>query len=187
MNKQRTQRLTRQDWLRTGLNALASDGSSALQAEPLARRLGTTKGSFYWHFADLPAFQAELIERWEDEAIEMVHAAKSSPQGDAARLRHYAQTIMDMSASDAAAIFPVEPAIRAWGLSHDGAAAAIRRVDAKRLDHLGSLLGAIGVSNPEMARIIYSASLGMEALGPEEANRNKGAIGSLVDLVLALR
>ncbi|MEH6751885.1 MAG: TetR family transcriptional regulator, partial [Paracoccaceae bacterium] len=35
-----------------GLAALAEAGPVALKAEPMARRLGTTKGSFYWHFAD---------------------------------------------------------------------------------------------------------------------------------------
>ncbi|MFN3661424.1 TetR family transcriptional regulator [Yoonia sp.] len=45
-----------EDWLMAGFRALASHGPSALRAAALARDLGTTKGSFYWHFKDLPDY-----------------------------------------------------------------------------------------------------------------------------------
>jgi len=51
----RSTRLTRDIWIDAGLKALVSDGPAALAAEPMARRMKTTKGSFYWHFKDVPA------------------------------------------------------------------------------------------------------------------------------------
>src|SRR5580698_155106 len=44
--------LTRADWIATALDAMARDGLRAVAVEPLAERLGATKGSFYWHFRD---------------------------------------------------------------------------------------------------------------------------------------
>src|SRR5437016_3886063 len=41
--------LTRADWIGAALDALARDGLRAVAVEPLAERLGATKGSFYWH------------------------------------------------------------------------------------------------------------------------------------------
>ncbi len=187
MIRQRPNQLTREDWLQTGLDALASGGPAALAAEPLARRLGTTKGSFYWHFSDLPTYQAALVEQWETEAIRQADETLASAQSDVSRLRCLAQIITDKTAGNAEHSTPTEPAMRAWALADAGAAAAVGRIDAKRIGYLSHLLQGIGVSNPEMVRIIYAASLGMEALAPDEPTQNISAVGSLVDLVLALR
>lgn len=186
MNKTRATRLTKHLWIETGLSALAADGPSALRAEPLSRRLGTTKGSFYWHFADLPTYQAALIERWEELAISEVAHALADEQTVVGRLRRFAQIIADRPGHQCDKT-PIEPAMRAWALSDGVAAEAVRRVDAKRLTYLTDLLGEIGVSNPEMARIIYGASLGLEQLSPTDRQQNASAMGSLVDLILALR
>ena len=43
-----------------GFRALARSGARALRAEALARDLDTTKGSFYWHFKDLPDYLTRL-------------------------------------------------------------------------------------------------------------------------------
>jgi hypothetical protein len=60
-------------------------------------------------------------------------------------------------------------------------------VDAARLDTLHDLLSEVGVSNPEMARIILASGIGMAQLSEGDSDTNAQAIGSLVDLVLALR
>ena len=43
--------LTTEDWEREALELIAEQGVQALAVEPLARRMGITKGSFYWHFS----------------------------------------------------------------------------------------------------------------------------------------
>ena len=48
--------LSAKDWVDQGLKALASRGFTALKAEPLAKALRVSRGSFYWHFADIAAF-----------------------------------------------------------------------------------------------------------------------------------
>jgi len=63
----------------------------------------------------------------------------------------------------------------------------VARVDAKRLSYLGGLLNDLGIGNPEMAQILYAASIGMEAMGPAAPADRAGAMGTLVDLVLVLR
>jgi AcrR family transcriptional regulator len=70
--------LTRTDWTEAALEALARDGLKGVAVEPLARALRTTKGSFYWHFADRAALIAATLERWEHRAttemIDRIHA-----------------------------------------------------------------------------------------------------------------
>ena len=49
--------LTAANWAEAALDAIAENGIEAVAVEPLARRLGVTKGSFYWHFTHREALQ----------------------------------------------------------------------------------------------------------------------------------
>jgi AcrR family transcriptional regulator len=54
------------DWERAALELIAEQGVQALAVEPLARRMGITKGSFYWHFPSREALLEQALLRWED-------------------------------------------------------------------------------------------------------------------------
>src|SRR5213080_2547420 len=66
--------LSAKDWLDQGLKALASRGFTALKAEPLAKAMGVSRGSFYWHFADIGAFHAAILKHWREVAAEQIIA-----------------------------------------------------------------------------------------------------------------
>ena len=87
----RRRRLGGQDWLLAGYRALVRQGPSGLKAEALARDLGTTKGSFYWHFADMTAFRAALLAYWVDRAYADVVAAVEVEATPAAKLHKLAR------------------------------------------------------------------------------------------------
>lgn len=61
---QTNSRLSVQDWVQAGFGLLAEDGIKALTIDRLCRRLGVTKGSFYWHFTDMKAYRKSLINTW---------------------------------------------------------------------------------------------------------------------------
>ncbi len=46
-------RLSVDDWVQAGFAILAEEGIKALTIHRLCRRLGVTKGGFYWHFTDI--------------------------------------------------------------------------------------------------------------------------------------
>jgi AcrR family transcriptional regulator len=58
-------RLSAEDWEDAALNLIAEQGVGALAVEALARQLGVTKGSFYWHFRTREALLQAALERWE--------------------------------------------------------------------------------------------------------------------------
>lgn len=64
-NTEAKQSLNAEDWARAALDALASGGLEALAVEPIARQLGVTKGSFYWHFESRGALLRAALELWE--------------------------------------------------------------------------------------------------------------------------
>ena len=171
MSKTKSQRLTRDRWIEAGFKALAERGPEALKAEPLARDLGTTKGSFYWHFKDVPEFHAALMEAWEARAL----PSEDEDGLPVPRLRRLAAWLGEPDAQDVA--------LRAWARADD----TVARVDGARMDLIAELLTEIGIQNPEMAQILYAASVGMRSLHDGEAATGPEAMGSMVDLILALR
>jgi AcrR family transcriptional regulator len=60
--------LTATDWAEAGLQFIAEHGLGALTVEALARRLGVTKGSFYWHFKGRQDLLSAALHRWESRA-----------------------------------------------------------------------------------------------------------------------
>ncbi len=79
--------LTAADWAEAALDALARGGLSAVAVEPLAKELGATKGSFYWHFADRQALLQATLELWERRDTDRVIAAIDETQEVETRLR----------------------------------------------------------------------------------------------------
>lgn len=59
-----TESLTRDDWISGAWDMLGVNGLDGVRVEPLARRLGVTKGSFYWHFKDRQQLVEALLDRW---------------------------------------------------------------------------------------------------------------------------
>ena len=75
-----TRRLERADWVAAGLDALERDGVEAVAVVPLARELGVTRGSFYWHFASRDELLDAVLERWEREhSTDVLEAVAAIP------------------------------------------------------------------------------------------------------------
>src|SRR5215475_9389836 len=71
------------DWIRIGFSQLAREGIESVRIEVLARELGVSKGSFYWHFRDRDELLMQMLEQWERVEAEMLSTEESS---DASRL-----------------------------------------------------------------------------------------------------
>ena len=74
-------RLDRKARLTRALEVLGKQGAGELTVESLARQLGVTKGSFYWHFKDRADFFRQLIEYWDEHFTLKYKAAFSVALG----------------------------------------------------------------------------------------------------------
>ena len=63
----KSKRLGREDWIHGALELLSTAGVEQVKIVPLAKRLGVTSGSFYWHFANRGQLYDALLEYWEQE------------------------------------------------------------------------------------------------------------------------
>ncbi|PID36396.1 MAG: transcriptional regulator [Rhodobacterales bacterium] len=181
-------RLSREDWLYAGFRALVESGPEGLKAERIARALGTTKGSFYWHFKDVPDFKAQMLDLWQTRAFEDIVATVEQIDNPTQRLYALAENVTNPTEADVLNYggHAAEPAIRAWARSDAGAARAVAEIDARRLGFLQKTLSEIGIQNPEFARVIYGAHIGMSTLSAGDGINNHSAMSSLLAAVVSI-
>jgi AcrR family transcriptional regulator len=148
--------LSAKDWLDQGLRALASGGFTALKAEPLAKAMGVSRGSFYWHFADIGAYHAAILKHWREVAAEQIIANLEAASGDDNPL----QLLLRRAFGTKPAL---ENAIRTWATLDPAARSAVQAIDRRRQGYVENLLRASGlpadVARPR-AQILYWAFLG---------------------------
>lgn len=174
----RTTPLTAGDWVEAACRAVAEAGVGAVAVEPLAQRLGVTKGSFYWHFPNRDALLRAALSRWEDGATEQVIAALAGiadPRGRLARLiatafddhpdgDGLAEAVHTLAFNLAVADAADDPLVRP----------VLRRVSERRIAYLEESFWALGLP-PEEARhralLAYSAYVGTLRLAREAPDR----------------
>ncbi|WP_327380566.1 TetR/AcrR family transcriptional regulator [Streptomyces sp. NBC_01207] len=151
-------RLSADDWADAALAALIERGLAAVAVEPLAAGLGTTKGSFYWHFANRDALVAAALARWEESSTERIIRAMEAVEPDpAARL-----DALLRGATAAAVDDPREVRLLAAS-DHPEVAAALARVTERRVGYLAHLFELLGFPAPEARRrgfFAYTSYLG---------------------------
>ena len=143
--------LTRTDWAEAALLALARDGLKGVAVERLARELRTTKGSFYWHFADRADLIAATLERWEHRATTEMIARIEAIDGPRERLVALASTAHAGAARGnayaAMLAAAADPLVRA----------ALERVTRAQLAFLSELYTDLGVPPDHAARHAHLA------------------------------
>ena len=155
--------LTDQDWLAEALRTLALEGVSAIRVERLARSLGVTKGSFYWHFKSHSELLARLREYWTDEHTVAVDdsQAQDAAEAEAMLLALLRQIIRED-------VNRYDPAMRAWGLFDALTAEAVQRVDNARLAYVKRLFLRMGFDREEAelrSRMSYYYVIGESSAG----------------------
>jgi AcrR family transcriptional regulator len=151
-------RLTRDDWVQAALTAIAEGGLAAVAVEPLAARLGATKGSFYWHFANRDALLQAALAQWEEQTTTVVREEiNNAPQDPPARLRMLVTRVIALAEQDA-----VGPALIA-NAKHPAVQPLLLRVTRARIQLTVDLLCSMGL-DPHQAKLramlAYSAYLG---------------------------
>jgi AcrR family transcriptional regulator len=149
-------RLTAQDWIDFALTTLRREGFAALKADVLARKLGVSRGSFYWHFGELGDFHAVLIERWREMATEAIIADVERHGSAEQRL---AALLRRAFGHDGL----LEIRMRTWADHNAEAARALGDIDRRRQQYLERLLRDAGITPPlaaMRAQLLYWSYLG---------------------------
>ena len=154
---ERNARLSADDWAQAALDQIAEQGVASVAVEPLARRLGVTKGSFYWHFPSRDALLQAALERWEKVEQETVFGSLEKVPDPRERLR----ALFHVVAHEATSHIIYSELLKA--LDHPAVAPVIGRVSQRRFDYLTASFRQAGLSRTEAqhrARLAYAAYVG---------------------------
>lgn len=155
--QERTGRLSAEDWAQAALDQIAEQGLSTVAVEPLARRLGVTKGSFYWHFPSRDALLAAALARWEHVEQEMVFGQLEAVADPRERLR----ALFQLVAHEAKSHIIYSELLKA--LDHPAVQPVIERVSQRRLEYLVASFRQAGLKSTDAqhrARLAYAAYVG---------------------------
>lgn len=135
--------LSRADWIATATDVLISKGVDSIKVDLLARKLGVTKGSFYWHFVNRSDLLKQVLLQWRETQTELLIVRyRLQGSGPDDLVRQFAELpFRGRSAARGAAI---ELAIRAWARRDEMARSVVDEVDAMRLAHLSEPFRSLG-------------------------------------------
>jgi AcrR family transcriptional regulator len=175
-------RLGLDDWLAAGYAILAEEGIKALKIDRLCDRLGVTKGSFYWHFKNMPSYRSALIGAWgelRDEDRGAFEAlAEIAPRE---RLSKMMNSLMSPRH------WTLERAMREWARSNDEVAASVRQADRRLVRAVRQAFIDFGFPEDEAglrAEVTFATGIGFLHLAAPESGDSARA-ERFLDLMLA--
>lgn len=183
MESEKPKPLGRSDWIAAAHAMFERKGVEAVRVDPLARSLGVTRGSFYWHFKDHADLVRAVLDRWQveqtDAVIEQNEAAGGAPEARLLRL-------LETCAGDDGRF---EMGIRTWMGRDAGARQVVERVDRRRIGYIAALLEETGMA-PEMAArrapVAYSSWLGeYSGAVPADPERQLQTMRALFELIVS--
>ena len=127
------------DWVQAAFARLAKEGIDSVRVEVLARDLGVSKGSFYWHFTDRDDLLARMLVTWHKSELEWLFAHES--RGDAGPATRWASLVERNSELSAMC---AENAIRAWARRNEQVAIQLSDIERRKRILIAEILCDIG-------------------------------------------
>lgn len=150
------------DWIGLGFRQLVKEGINGLTLDALCRTAERTKGSFYHHFQDHPAFLNDLVEAWKQQNT--LDVAAETLEDDP---KTQAQTLATLATQ---LDHDLERAMRQFAQVNETASLVVRQVDRIRTRFVFDLYRAQGLdeeSANDVSKIEYAAFVGAQVIWPE--------------------
>lgn len=153
--------LNEQDWVKAAIEILVDENVHGIRIDSLCKKLGVTKGSFYWHFATRNDLLVALLSSWRKRmTLNVIRSISGSQTSARDRLRRLI-SLPRQPKSPASA--QVEMSIRDWGRRVDMPRATVAEVDQIRMDYFTQLLTEAGFEGADARRrgyVIYCLMMG---------------------------
>lgn len=135
--------LSAEAWAQAALDAIAVGGLEAVAVEPLARQLGVTKGSFYWHYASRDALICAALARWEKQETDELLARAESESTPTERMHTLFRSAANTDSRSERLLLVLSAS------DHVAARDCVQRITARWRDYVHGCYRALGFSDPE--------------------------------------
>jgi AcrR family transcriptional regulator len=176
------------DWIRIGFSQLAREGIESVRIEVLARELGVSKGSFYWHFRDRDELLMRMLEQWERVEAELL-ASEESTEGNHPNAAARWARFVERSAEPER--IREEIAVRAWAGRDQRVAVRVAAIERRKVQVIAGVLAEVGFAKQaaeswsEMVLLVYLGWLDRTARDGEFRLAGRALGEFLSELVLA--
>ena len=169
----RRELLGREAWIEAARDALLEDGVAGMEINKLAKRLGVTRGGFYWFFKSGAQLRDELLTYWERTSTAQFEGLlRTDGVNGMDEFRAFPRLWIDEKEYNPA----WDAAVRDWGRTSPKVSRVVRRVDDRRIEVLHRVFRDLGYDDPEAfirARVTYYHQVGYYALGVRESRQER--------------
>ena len=156
-------------WLDAAYQVLVESGVDQVKVGVLAERLGLSRTSFYWHFADREALLAGLIARWQAQnTAKLVAQTEAAAETISEAILNIFDCWIDATLFDSR----LEFAIRTWALNDAALEATLASADATRIAALAAMFRRFRYPEDEAdirAHTVYLTQIGYISMRTTEA------------------
>jgi AcrR family transcriptional regulator len=182
MDEQKSKRLTREDWVHDALEVLQERGVDGVKIVVIAKRLGVTSGSFYWHFKALRDLLECILDFWETELTDAIIAeAREFTELPDQRILDLMRQVIEHDAT------VYDHAILIWARTDPVARETLDRAMRKRLDFAGWMFKQAGFSNRQAAirgRLMVGYLMGESSVSLKSNSKWKNIIGEEFEVLI---
>lgn len=168
--------LGRDIWLDTARRALTEEGTAGIEINKLAKRLGSSRGGFYWFFKDRAELLDELVQYWALTGTHLFERVLERHPGDGLA-QYLAMTNLWVDEEEYDPQW--DGAIRDWARTSETVRKVVQKVDQRRIDVLEEIFRHIGYRGKEAnvrARVMYYHQVGYYAMGVRESQSERRAL-----------
>jgi AcrR family transcriptional regulator len=155
------------EWLAEARALLVAQGIEAVKVDRIARRLGVTRGGFYWHFRGRQALLDALLAEWEETSIIPFAELEAAEPDLQSRILTLFLFWLQSKSFDAR----YDSAVRDWARKSPRVRRAVHKADLRRVAFIAGIFRAAGYPAREAgvrARVLYYTQIGYYALDVDE-------------------
>src|ERR1700722_20558064 len=129
-NRSKRQRLGRDAWLNAARRALIDEGTAGLEINKLAKRLGVTRGGFYWFFKSRQQLLDELLSFWVESSTRVFERVINDGRRNGLEEYH---ALTDLLVDEKEYDPKWDGAVRDWARTSAAVLKVVQAVDEKRI------------------------------------------------------
>jgi AcrR family transcriptional regulator len=161
-------RASPESWLQAAYEALLESGVNAARIQPLSKKLGVSRTSFYWFFKDREELLSALLARWRNKNTDsIIKQSEAYAESIAEAMLNVFDCWLDKSLFDS----QFEFAVRSWSLQSAEILSEVQTADQLRLAALRKMLMRFGHKDScadVRARTTYLVQIGYISMQPNE-------------------